>query len=72
MGKNASTKIAMILDGWKNLIVTNPKVEELAQQRATICAGCKELNNLLFCKACGCFVPAAIRSKNKKCKLKLW
>jgi hypothetical protein len=72
MLKESRKKLQMILEGWKNLVTTNTEIEKIANERAIICAKCTHLSKLLFCKKCGCFVPAAIRSKDKKCKLEKW
>lgn len=72
MEKSAKNKLQRILEGWKNLIKTNPEVEKIANSRAIKCASCEHLNNLLFCKKCGCFVPAKIRSTQEKCKERKW
>ena len=69
---NVRKNLAMILEGWKHLAITNPEVEKVANERAVICAGCNHLSKILFCKKCGCFVPAAIRSLKKKCKENKW
>lgn len=67
-----------ILTGWKNFIDKSEVVEEIAQQRAAICAACpfakqavllafikdslKEVEGA-YCTECGCPLSAKIRSK---------
>lgn len=62
-----------IVDGWKNLIIPNPTTEELGKQRMSICLRCDIYSKLSKrCKACGCFMPAGVRSLQKKCPLGKW
>ena len=59
-------KLKSILNGWKNVIWSDPKVEQIAVGRAKICAGCDH-NVLSFCNDCGCFIPAKARSLSETC-----
>lgn len=38
-------------------------VEKEAERRLTICAECPRLG-AMFCKSCGCYLPAKVRSKS--------
>ena len=66
------SKLSEIYEGWKNLTFPDPKTEELAKKRMTICVECKKLNNRNFCMICGCYMPAKVRSLHSKCSLKKW
>lgn len=66
-------EIKQIVEGWKNLVFKNPVSEEIGIKRATICLSCnfyKTKNRR--CDICNCFIPAAVRSKNKRCPKSKW
>lgn len=66
-------KLSVIMDGWKNLIISNPVTEELAVKRMNTCLSCihyKELTDR--CDICGCYMPAGVRAKEKKCPKGKW
>lgn len=54
-------KLQEILNGWKNVIFTDPEVEKLALKRAKVCSTC-EHNKVNICMACGCVLSAKVRS----------
>jgi predicted RNA-binding Zn-ribbon protein involved in translation (DUF1610 family) len=64
-----SCKLSRIIKGWKALIWENPEAEKIAIGRAKICAKCKYLNKLGFCKKCGCYVKAKARVIEETCIL---
>ncbi len=67
------SKFQEIVEGWKNWIMSDPASEPLAQERLKICLECKYRNEVLMtCKVCKCFIPAACKSKNKKCIKGKW
>jgi len=66
------SRLTEIFIGWKNYTFPNPKVEEEAKRRMTICVECNKLNNRNFCMICGCYMPAKVRSKRSKCSLNKW
>lgn len=77
-----------ILNGWKNYLVDDPVTEDLAKERAKICAGCPSAKKGKFtavlkdykikeiegryCGECLCPLSAKVRSKNEKCPLGKW
>ena len=69
--KTVSDKLRSIYDGWKHLIWKDPEVEKIAKERAKVCADCG-LNRNGFCKQCGCYLSAKIRSIEEKCPLDKW
>lgn len=81
-------KVKDILSGWKNYLIDDPVSEELAKQRAAICAKCPQAKEGKFtavlkdykikeiegryCDKCKCPLSAKTRSKNEKCPLNKW
>jgi hypothetical protein len=46
-GKTKENRLIEILEGWKNVIFTDPEVEKIAKARAEICAECEfNVNNV--------------------------
>lgn len=77
-------KFKQIVEGWTNYYVRSPEIEEMAQERATICANCnfnvngvcssdqcEEIDGEEVC-GCGCPLSKAVRSPNKQCPKGLW
>lgn len=66
--------LSEIYDGWKNLVFENQAVEIEAKKRISICVNnkCKKFNKRKFCEACGCYMPAKVRSVKSKCILGYW
>jgi len=81
------SKMANILNGWKNFISKSEVIEVIAVERATICIDCPEMSEgkLLamikddlteiqghYCNICSCPLSAKIRSEKEFCPLKKW
>jgi len=72
------SKFPEIVDGWKNLVFSNDKMEALAYQRLEDCKGCDqnstpgEVKLKSYCKSCGCVLAAKARSPESKCPLDRW
>lgn len=65
------SKLLNIIDGWKNVIWENPRIEKLAMDRAVICGDCfYNVNNT--CTRCGCPLVAKTRSEYSKCPMSKW
>lgn len=65
------SKFTEIINGFKNLVWEDPKIEKLATDRALICSDCpSNVDNR--CKECGCFLIAKVRSEYSKCPLSKW
>lgn len=65
------TKAQEIIQGWGNVIFSDPAIEEEAKRRASICGACKyNVNNK--CQKCGCPLIAKTRSPNSKCPISKW
>lgn len=81
---NKLEKFKQIAEGWKNYYFRDPEIEKMAQERATICAGCNFNNNGVCdpnqCEevdgkevcGCGCPLDKATRSPNKECPKNKW
>ena len=66
------SRISEIYEGWKNFTFPNPKVEAEAKRRIDICLKCDKLTRNNYCRLCGCYMPAKVRSTKSHCKNKLW
>lgn len=68
------SEIKQIIDGWKNLVFKNPVSEEIGKRRAAICLACKPFYNPDNgrCRICHCYIPAAVRAKDKRCPKGKW
>jgi hypothetical protein len=74
---SVTTRIAIIYDGWKNYIFPSKEVEEIAKERAEICASCDYMKEItrnwgagslqyVGCSLCGCPISKKVRSMNSK------
>jgi hypothetical protein len=66
------SRLSEIYEGWKNYTFPNPKVEVEAKRRIEICVDCDRLNKRNYCKLCGCYMPAKVRSPKSHCKINKW
>jgi len=60
-------KFNEIINGWKNLIIKDDSIEEIAKKRIEICVDCEHLTKRDICDICGCYMPAKVRSIKSKC-----
>lgn len=66
-------ELELIVEGWKNLIFKNPVTEEIGKKRAAVCLACQHYKAVTKrCGICNCFVPAAVRSSQKRCLKGKW
>ena len=72
MGVCCMSRLSEIFEGWKNYTFPNPTIEKQAKRRMEICVGCDRLTDRNFCKQCGCYMPAKVRSPKSKCWLRKW
>lgn len=70
--KKTTNKVKNIVQGWMNLLSNKYINDEYVKQRAKICFNCKLKNELIFCKVCGCYIPAKITVKSEECPNKYW
>ena len=77
-----------IINGWKNYLVDDPVIDQVAKERAEICAACPSAKSGKFtailkdyklheiegkyCGECLCPLSAKVRSENEKCPLGKW
>lgn len=64
-------KLQEIIEGWKNVIVKDAVIEEIALQRATACSVCP-YNKKNVCSKCGCPLIAKTRSPKSSCPDNRW
>jgi predicted Zn-ribbon and HTH transcriptional regulator len=73
-----TTRIPEILEGWKNLVLTDSRIEKIALERLKVCSDCDqnntnpELSMVSRCKACGCVLEAKARSPKSECPKNKW
>lgn len=66
-------KVKQIAEGYGNLV--RGKKYEFTNERILVCQKCQYnywIHRSLWCSLCKCYVPAAARSKDKKCPKNLW
>lgn len=64
-------KFSQILEGWKNYYFPNEAIEEIAKDRASICASC-EHNIKNTCNICKCPLSKKVRSLKTNCPKMKW
>lgn len=77
---NTLKKAVNIINGYKNLIVKDDKIEELSKSRMEYCNVCPNKNVMVkvgdiiyySCELCNCPLIAKTRSENETCPLKIW
>lgn len=66
------------MEGWKNLLIRNEKIEKHALQRLEICINCPfndskgTLTMSSRCTECGCWLEAKARNLESKCPIDKW
>lgn len=76
------------MNGWKNYLFADNKIEQLAHDRAQVCADCpsavygtyeKLMKDFTLkevqgmkCKECGCPLSTKLRAEDEECPLKKW
>lgn len=70
MGKDLKN----IIEGYKNLLNKDERVEKVSKVRMEICNDCDKNSRSLvpYCKECGCVLSAKTRSMDSECPLKKW
>ncbi len=68
------SKFSEILNGWKNLLLGNPEVRKMANDRMAVCEKCSHASEKIYlhCSLCGCYIPAKARSESSHCPIELW
>lgn len=78
--KNFVNKTSNIIEGWSNLIVTDPEIELIAEARYEVCLSCLDKRELIvinniqryLCLICKCPIDAKIRSRDEACPKGDW
>lgn len=71
-------KFMEILTGWKNLMIRNSFVEEIALERLEECSKCNSnttypnVNMLSRCSICHCVLEAKSRNLDSDCPVNKW
>jgi hypothetical protein len=65
-------RLQEIINGFRHFAFKSPEIEEMANNRAKICATCEKMRRNNTCRVCGCYVPAKVRSEKSRCPLKKW
>jgi hypothetical protein len=81
-------KFKEIVEGWRNYIFEDPKVEEIAKKRAAACSICPhavmgswnqkmpdktiQVIKGMKCSLCGCPLSAKCRSLDSECPILKW
>ena len=60
-----------ILDGWKNVFVSDEEVETLAAEREKVCLQCPHKKKLI-CGLCNCPLKAKLRAVHAGCPDNRW
>lgn len=82
------SKLRLILNGWKNYLFADSRIEQLAKKRAEICSECEHavegfyeklmpddtLKEMkgLLCSLCDCPLQTKCRSEHDECPVGLW
>jgi len=64
-------QLRSILSGWKNVLIVDQGVEELAQERGQVCLSCPHKKRIT-CGLCGCPLKAKLRAVDAKCPDNRW
>lgn len=73
-------KSVNIIDGWTNVVFTDPEVEVIANSRMEQCNQCDNkhrvviINNIAYynCKICKCPLISKVRSTDEHCPIDKW
>jgi hypothetical protein len=69
--RRSSNQLRTILDGWRNVVLKDPEIEQLAQARGEICMQCPH-RKLIVCGKCGCPLKAKLRAPDSTCPDNRW
>ena len=64
-------QLSTILNGWKNVMIVDPEVEILAQERGQACLQCP-YKKAITCGMCGCPLKAKLRAVDATCPDNRW
>ena len=69
--RNPNDQLKNILAGWRNVVIKDPQIEELAEARGEICLRCPH-RKLIVCGKCGCPLKAKLRAPDSTCPDNRW
>ena len=62
-----------VYEGWKNVVITDEQVEQMAKERIEICNQCPErMKSINVCGLCHCPLIAKTRSPQEQCPQGKW
>lgn len=66
-------EIPQIANGIKNYVIKDEEIEQLHEQRISICKTCDKYNAMAKrCMVCGCLMEVKTRSEKAQCPLRKW
>lgn len=67
-------RLLRIVEGWANVVWPDPRIEEIAKERACICNECDRVKKIgvYVCGECMCPLTAKLRSLAEECPLGKW
>ena len=71
MAKKDLNQLKNMLDGWKNVFITDEEVEKLAAERILVCNHC-EHKKKMTCGLCNCPLKAKLRAVEAECPDNRW
>jgi hypothetical protein len=71
MSKKDLKQLKNMLDGWKNVFISDEEVEELAKERLIVCEQCPHKKKFT-CSLCGCPLKAKLRAVEAECPDNRW
>ena len=69
------SKIKEIFDGFKNTLILDEVVNEVAAKRLAICNACTSKISMMGCECCGechCIIAIKVKSPGTNCPLNKW
>jgi len=71
MAEKNLEQLKNILDGWKNVFISDEEVEALALEREKVCLQCPHKKKLI-CELCHCPLKAKLRAVHAECPDGRW
>ena len=70
--KRVTTKVTNIVEGYTNMVVKDPSIEKLYNERIAECNKCNKnisipIARVHVCKICGCVLEAKTRVQDEHC-----
>ena len=71
MAKKSLDQLKNMVDGWKNVFITDEEIEVLAKQREVVCNQCPHKRSKI-CGLCNCPLVAKLRAVEAECPDNRW